>query len=162
MRAFATSSARPTVLVQRWVTPGAVGLVIATSGMSSVPSTALTTPATLPLRMQWAQGYSGCVGVSPSGCQVASRSVAGLPSISPLRIAVTGRQKLKWYLASNTAINASLIAIPPSAHKSSALDDIHLLGNRELPQEGVIRYRSRHEPEAGSLRLLGRSLRALL
>ena len=45
------------------------------------------------LAMQCAQGYSGCIGVSSIGCQVASRSVAGLPSMSPLRMAVTGRQK---------------------------------------------------------------------
>ena len=69
-------------------------LVIAISGMSSVPSAALITPETLPLRMQCAHGYSGCIGVLSIGCQVASRSVAGLPSISPLRIAVIGRQKL--------------------------------------------------------------------
>src|SRR5262249_56564384 len=94
MRAFATSSVNAAVLVQRWVTPGAVGLVMAISGISSAPSVALTTPATLPLRMQCAHGYSGCIGVSAIGCQVASRSVAGLPSISAVRIAVTGRQKL--------------------------------------------------------------------
>ena len=39
-------------------------------------------------------GYSGCIGVSFNGVQVGSRSVASLPSMSPLRIAVTGRQKL--------------------------------------------------------------------
>jgi len=82
------------MLVQRWVTPGAVGLVVAISGMSAVPSAALTTPATLPLTAQWAHGYSGCIGVSAIGCQAGSRSVAALPSRSPLRIAVTGRQKL--------------------------------------------------------------------
>src|SRR6266511_3844484 len=108
MRALATSSVKAAMLVHRWVTPGAVGLVIAISGMSTVPSAPLTTPATLPLRAQWAHGYSGCIGVTAIGCQVASRSVAGLPSISPLRIAVMGRQKLYWYLASSTAINASL------------------------------------------------------
>lgn len=41
-----------------------------------------------------AQGYSGCMGVLSIGCQIASRSVAALSSISPFRIAVTGRQKL--------------------------------------------------------------------
>src|SRR6184192_2419587 len=74
MRAFATSSVNAVMLVQRWVTPGAVGLVIAISGISSLPSAVLTTPATLPLRMQCAHGYSGCIGVSAIGCQAASRS----------------------------------------------------------------------------------------
>ena len=40
------------------------------------------------------EGYSGCIGVAFGGVQPASRSVASLPSWSPLRIAVTGRQKL--------------------------------------------------------------------
>jgi hypothetical protein len=39
-----------------------------------------------PLAMQCAQGYSGCIGVSAIGCQVGSRSVAGLSSMSPLRM----------------------------------------------------------------------------
>jgi hypothetical protein len=39
-------------------------------------------------------GYSGCSGVGLNEVQPASRSVASLPSWSPLRIAVTGRQKL--------------------------------------------------------------------
>ncbi len=94
MRAFATSSVKAAKLVQRWMTPGVAGLVSATSGMSSPPSTALTTAATLPLWMQCEHGYSGCIGVLAIGCHVASLSVAGLPSISPLRIAVIGRQKL--------------------------------------------------------------------
>src|SRR5437870_11893902 len=98
MRAFATSWVKAVRLVQRWVTPGAVGLVIAISGISSVPSAAFTTPATLPLTMQWAHGYSGCIGVSAIGCQVGSRSVAGLPSVSALRLAATVRQELYGYL----------------------------------------------------------------
>src|SRR5260370_1076292 len=74
--------------------PGAVALVTAMWGMSTVPNSGLIIPATVPLRMQCAHGYSGCIGVLSIGCQVASRSVAGLLSISPLRIAVIGRQKL--------------------------------------------------------------------
>src|ERR1700740_69038 len=99
MRALAISSVKAVMLVQRWVTPGAVGLVSAISGMSTVPSAALTTPATLPLWMQCAHGYSGCIGVGAIGCQVASRSVAGLPSISPLRMGVLGRPKVYIDLA---------------------------------------------------------------
>src|SRR4029077_516251 len=94
-------------------TPGAVGLVNAISGMSAVPNTALTTPTTAPLWMQCAHGYSGGIGVLSIGCQVASRSVVGLPSLSPLRIAVIGRQKSYLYLASITAIMASASAAFP-------------------------------------------------
>src|SRR5207247_10343181 len=133
MRAFATSSVNAVMLVQRWVTPGAVGLVIAISGISSLPSAVLTTPATLPLRMQCAHGYSGCIGVSAIGCQAASRSVAGLLSISALRIAVTGRQKLYWYLASNTPAHASLGAIAASAMS-------HALATTSMPLS-LARYR---------------------
>src|SRR5262245_26528266 len=81
------------MLVHRCVTPGAVGLVMTTSGMSAVLSAASMAAATAPLTRQCAHGYSGCIGVLSIGCQVASRSVAGLSSISPLRMAVTGRQK---------------------------------------------------------------------
>ena len=55
-------------------------------GLSTAPSEAET--------MQWAHGYSGCMGVSMNGVHPVSRSVASLPSISPFRIAVIGRQKL--------------------------------------------------------------------
>ena len=41
-----------------------------------------------------ALGYSGCIGASMSGVQSAWRSVRVLPSTSPLRMAVVGRQKL--------------------------------------------------------------------
>src|SRR5262249_8375893 len=47
-------------------------------------------------------------------------------------------------------------------HEPRAIDDIHAFGPRQLADEGVISDRPRDEPEAGSLSLLGRSLRALL
>ncbi len=75
-------------------TPGDVGLVVLSVGVGPRPISASSTAPTAPETMQWAQGYSGCIGVSMSGSHAASRSVASLPSMSPLRIAVTGRQKL--------------------------------------------------------------------
>src|SRR6516225_9321630 len=105
------------MLVQRWVTPGAVGLVMLTSGISAVPNAASTAAATAPLMVQCAHGYSGCIGVLSNGCQIASRSVAGLSSMSPLRIAVTGRQNSYVYLASNTAMPASAAATATKAMK---------------------------------------------
>ena len=51
------------------------------------------------------------------GSQPASRSVASLPSWSPLRIAVNGRQKWYWYFASKTASMPSTIACPLAASK---------------------------------------------
>src|SRR5712671_2150335 len=105
------------MLVQRWVTPGAVGLVIATCGMSAVPRAASMAEAIAPLMMQCAHGYSGCIGVLSIGCQVALRSVAGLPSMSPLRIAVIGLQNSYLYLASKSAMPASASAIEANAMK---------------------------------------------
>src|SRR6266568_5051888 len=105
------------MLVQRWVTPGAVELVMVTSGISAVPSAASTAAATAPLTVQCAHGYSGCIGVLSIGCQIASRSVAGLSSMSPLRIAVTGRQNSYVYLASRMAIMASASATVINAMK---------------------------------------------
>src|SRR5205085_10368138 len=74
-----------------------------------------TAEATELLMRQCAQGYSGCIGVSAIGCQAASRSVDGFSSISPLRIAVIGRQKSYWYLASKTATPASAAATVTTA-----------------------------------------------
>src|SRR5215470_11556578 len=67
--------------------------------------------------MQCAHGYSGCIGVSPSGTHDASRGVAALPVMSALRIAVSGRQKLYAYLASITAMIASLPAMATRASR---------------------------------------------
>src|SRR5512132_1249657 len=88
-----------------------------TSGMSAVPRIASIALATAELMMQWAHGYSGCIGVLSIGCQVASRSVAALPSISPLRMAVIGRQNAYLYLASKTATMASASAAVITAMK---------------------------------------------
>src|SRR5262245_32309036 len=93
------------------VTPGAVGLIIVTGSISPLPNSASRTVATAVAVMQWAHGYSGCMGVSISGIQVGSVSVAALLSMSPLRIAVIGRQKSYANFASNTAIYASAPAM---------------------------------------------------
>lgn len=70
--------------------PGAVGLVVLSTGYGRPRPSALSTVATVSARMQCAQGYSGCNGVSIGGDQVTSRSVPSCPSMSPLRIAVLG------------------------------------------------------------------------
>src|SRR6478672_9243424 len=75
--------------------------------MLSVPKKAASTaaaPALLPL---WPEMYDGWLGVLRYGAQVGSGAVASLPSVSAARIAVIGRQKLKVYLASQTAKLAS-------------------------------------------------------
>ncbi|MDT4858995.1 hypothetical protein FQZ97_934890 [compost metagenome] len=120
MRACATSCMKSSGLFQRRTTPGSVALVVLSTGSGPLRPSAFSTVATVPARMQCAQGYSGCIGVSISGAQLASRSVPSWPSRSPLRIAVTGRQKLWWYLASTTAIRASSMDCATTA-KSRAL-----------------------------------------
>src|SRR5438477_9888565 len=113
------------MFVHRCVAPGAVGLVMVTSGMSAVPSWASMAEATAPLMMQWAHGYSGCIGVLSIGCQVASRSVASLPSMSPFRMAVIGRQNAYLYLASMTAIAASAsAAVVTAMNRALSMTDI--------------------------------------
>src|SRR5262245_10965766 len=52
-----------------------------------------------------------------SGVQAGSCTVAGLPSVSVARIAVTGRQKLYSYLVSNMAMKASALATVICAYK---------------------------------------------
>jgi hypothetical protein len=54
--------------------------------------------AAAPLTVEWPEGYSGCGGVpagkkSSQGVQEGSKTVALLPSVSPPRMAVIGRQK---------------------------------------------------------------------
>src|SRR6476469_10247014 len=95
--------------------PGAVALVIVTGVMSS-PSTPRSTAETAADEMQCAHGYSGCIGVSPSGRHEASRGVELLLVWSAFRIAVTGRHRLYVYLASNTAMYASFPAIDVNAN----------------------------------------------
>jgi hypothetical protein len=58
------------------------------------PNTDSRTAAEIVALMVAYDGYSGCGGVGLNEVQPASRSVASLSSLSPLRIAVTGRQKL--------------------------------------------------------------------
>ena len=82
------------MFVQLRVAPFAVSLVVVKVGMGPAPISACSTVPTALETMQCAHGYSGCIGVSMNGIQPGSRSVASLPSMSPLRIAVTGRQKL--------------------------------------------------------------------
>src|SRR6202022_3400418 len=98
MRASETSFAIAHRLVQRWVTPGAVALVLVISATSAVSNRVSTTAANVALQMQCAHGYSGCIGVLSIGCHPASSETAGLPVRSPLRIAVMGRQKSCGYL----------------------------------------------------------------
>src|SRR6266513_4215042 len=99
MRASATSRVKSPTLVQLRTAPPAVGLAELSFGIGPPPNSASSTAPSDADTMQCAHGYSGCIGVSMNGVQPASRSVASLPSW-PLRIAVTGRQKLYWYLAS--------------------------------------------------------------
>jgi hypothetical protein len=61
--------------------------------MRAPANSARSTSPRAPARMLCALGYSGCIGLSISGVHPGSTSVAGLSSRSPLRIAVTGRQK---------------------------------------------------------------------
>src|SRR5262245_26204572 len=112
MRARATSRAKSPGLGHVRTAPPAVELDDLSVGEGPTPISASRTAASDAETMQCAQGYSGCIGVSMNGVQPGSRR-----SSSALRMAVTGRQKLYVYLASNTAISASYIAIATTARK---------------------------------------------
>ena len=96
--------------------PGALGLVIVISA-TLLPITFWMMVPTAVDEMQCAHGYSGCIGVSPRGNHDASRAVSLFPLRSALRIAVMGRQRLKVYLASKTAMKASLLAMAARANR---------------------------------------------
>src|SRR5882724_6665084 len=119
--------------VQRCVTPGAVALVIEICATAAFPNCASSTSPTAAAAMQCAQGYSGCIGVSTRGTHPVSATVASLPSRSPFRIAVIGRQKLYVYLASNTAMYASIAAMLVNANNlalSTSRDDLDIASDR--------------------------------
>lgn len=67
IRAAETSSTYSVVLRHLRITPGAVGLVIIALEIASAPTSESKTVATAAEVMQWAQGYSGCGGVSING-----------------------------------------------------------------------------------------------
>src|SRR5260370_12138135 len=56
------------------------------------PKKSARTPAAPPLKMAWADTYSGCAGVGSNGVQAGSAAVSGLPSASASTMAVMGRQ----------------------------------------------------------------------
>ena len=56
-----------------------------------------------------------------NGVHAGSGSVSELPSVSPARMAVTGRQNMYVYFASQTAINAFVTAAMPMASKRAAV-----------------------------------------
>src|SRR5439155_7803513 len=69
-----------------------------------------------------AAGYSGWDGVAMNGVHPRSGSVSELPSVSPARMAVTGRQNTYVYFASQPAINAFITAAMPMASKRAAVN----------------------------------------
>src|SRR5262249_15367236 len=117
MRATATSWVNSPTLDQVRTAPPAVELAELSLGDARPPSSASSTAPSDADTMQWAHGYSGCIGVSMNGVQLGSRWVAWLPSRSPLRMAVIGRQRLYVYLASKTATSPSSIAIAATASR---------------------------------------------
>src|SRR5262249_51268479 len=101
-RASLTSRTASEKLSNPCVTPPGRLSVVSEKRMSSVRKKAASTAAAA-LWPLWPEMYEGWFGVTSSGVQVESARVAALPSLSAARMAVTGRQKLYVYLASQTA-----------------------------------------------------------
>src|SRR5437667_5967919 len=110
MRLMPASSAASENELKLRDTPGRSSELVA-KGMLSEPKKAASTVAAAPLNVLWPEVYSGKGGVTSSGVQVGSLVVSGLPSISALRMAVMGRQKLNVYLQSQAMIAASASAM---------------------------------------------------
>src|SRR3989442_15743214 len=98
MRATATSCTKSSTLVHVRTAPAAAGLAELSIGVGPAPISAASTAPSAPDTMQWAQGYSGCIGVSMNGVQLGSRA-----SSSPLRMAGIGRPRLLADLAADPA-----------------------------------------------------------
>src|SRR3954466_5422611 len=104
-RALLTSVSM-SLTVAKWRSPRPVRLGMVKSMLFEPRNQAITIPAAGVMH-EWALGYSGWLGVPRSGAHAASPMVAALPSVSPARIAVMGRQKANWYLASEHVMSAS-------------------------------------------------------
>src|SRR5262245_50486171 len=92
--------------------------------MSSVPKNPARAVAAAAPYALCPDEYDGCAGVTISGAQVGSAAVSGLPSVSAARMAVTGRQKLYSYLASQVAMYASAPARFMSANSRAFSDRV--------------------------------------
>src|SRR4051812_28001835 len=88
------------------VTPGKSSDVVV-NGMSSEPKNSASTAAAAPLKVLCPETHSGNGGVTSKGVHEPSATVSGFPSVSALRMAVIGRQKLYRYLQSQATIPAS-------------------------------------------------------
>ena len=91
---MATSCVKSLTLDHVRRAPPAVELVELSFGTGPVPISATSTAPRAEDTMQWAHGYSGCIGVSMNGVQPGSATVASFLLRSPLRMAVIGRQKV--------------------------------------------------------------------
>src|SRR6478735_5467238 len=107
--AFATSVVR-SATVAKWRSPSPVTLGTVKS-IQGVPRNRAMTRPPAGVMQEWALGYSGWLGVAArSVVQSGSPTVDALPSVSPARIAVIGRQNAKWYLASQQFFTAAASA----------------------------------------------------
>src|SRR5947209_19287549 len=109
MRAFFTSSSASLKLRNERVVPIMTSFVMVKR--VRLPNSFGSTAVAAPHPHEWRDGYSGCPGVANSGVHAASTAVAEFQSVSALRMAVMGRQKLYVYFASQHAMAASAIAM---------------------------------------------------
>src|SRR5262245_10048297 len=82
-----------------------------------LPKKRVSTSHAAALKVLCPEVYDGNAGVTSSGVHDGSAVVSGLPSVSAARMAVTGRQKLKWNLASQQTMPASARATSSSANR---------------------------------------------
>src|SRR5689334_5493378 len=98
MRLTLASAAACEKLANERCTPGRA--VDVTDSAVRSPYIDASTDAAAALTVAWAPGYDGSGAVVDSGVHAGSAAVAGLPSASAARIAVTGRHRRYVYLAS--------------------------------------------------------------
>src|SRR5260370_3729736 len=146
--------------VNRWVTPGAVGLVIAISGISSERRLDDTCdgPAQNAMRARVFRVHR-CVGdrlagwLTIGGRVAIDIAVANCRDRPPEVVVVLGVQ-----YSDERVVEAKR----HERHEARAVDDTHLLCGHELAYEGVIGGWCTDEPEPCRLGLLGCSLRTVL
>src|SRR5262245_19103354 len=91
----------------------------ASVNVKSGPKNAVRTTSAAPLNVLWPETWAGNGGVVRMGVQARSAVASGLPSASAWRMAVTGRQRLVAYFASQAAIPASHRAEFSAAYRAA-------------------------------------------
>ena len=166
MREIAFSSAAWEKLVNDLVTTDASSHVLPGGSvrlqvwklMWSVPKNRIKTWAAAPPSTAWAESWSGMGGVGTNGVQVGSAAVSGLPSVSAVWMAVTGRQIVVEVLRLERADVSVCEGHVEQAEQARVLPEVEAGIAGDGPGDPVPLQWGALDPEERDLRLVVRAL----